>query len=150
MTVPATFTVIVFVPATVDWSVPVVCPLTPVEEPGCVRMFPEPLADNVTVCPDNGLPFPSSAVTVIVEVEVPFATSPVFGLATAVDLTALTPCAVKVTVGCALIWVEPIVTVMVFVSATVDVSVAVVLPFAPVDAGVETVLPEPLTLNDTV
>ena len=36
------------------------------------------------------------------------------------------------------------------VSGTMEVRVAVVWPFAPVGAGVETVLPEPLTLRDTV
>ena len=124
--------------------------MTSVCEAGCVRVLPEPGADNVTVCADIGLPLPLIACTVIVEVETPFATNPEFGLATAVDLAALTPRAVKVTVGCALICVLPIVIVMVFVSATVDSRVNVVWPFEAVAAGVDVVLPEPLTVFDTV
>src|SRR5262245_51407745 len=104
-------------------------------------MLPEPVTDNATAFPDNGLPFPSTAVTVIVELATPSATNPAFGLATAVELKALTPSEVKVTVGCALICVEAIETVMVFVSATVDLIVAVVWPLTPVGAGVETVFP---------
>ena len=115
-----------------------------------MRMFPEPVADTVTVWPDKGLPAPLIAVTVIVEVETPSAVNPVLGAAKAVELAALTPRAVKFTVGCALICVEPMVTVMVFVSATVDAIVAVVCPVTPVGAGVETVLLEPLTFNNTV
>jgi hypothetical protein len=52
--------------ATVERNVPVAWPLASVGDPGCVNVFPLPVAANATVAPWTGFPFPSRAVTVIV------------------------------------------------------------------------------------
>src|SRR5207248_595920 len=59
-------TLIVFVSALVELSVPVPWPLAPVEPVGWVRALLVPLAPRVTVTPLTGLPNSSFAVTVIV------------------------------------------------------------------------------------
>ena len=87
--VPLIVTVTVLVSATVDFSVAVVCPLAAVVA-GVDTVFPVPLTDNVTVTPEIGLLKASSAVTVIVETCVPSESTPVVGLAVAVELAALT------------------------------------------------------------
>src|SRR6266567_2335234 len=61
----------VFDSATVELRVPVATPLAFVVALGCVTVFPKPVALRMTVAPATGLPNPSRAVTVIVEVPVP-------------------------------------------------------------------------------
>src|SRR2546426_1099737 len=64
----------VFEPAAVEVSVPVATPLASVVPTGCVRVFPVVgLAASTTVAPWIGFPFPSFAVTVMVEVPLPAA-----------------------------------------------------------------------------
>jgi hypothetical protein len=63
----------VFDSATSELRVPVATPSAPVGPPGCVTVFPVPVAATTTVAPRIGLPNPSLAVTVIVEVPVPAA-----------------------------------------------------------------------------
>src|SRR6266487_4326997 len=63
----------VFDSATIELRVAVATPSAPVGPLGCVRVFPVPVADTTTVVPATGLPNPSLAVTVIVEVPVPAA-----------------------------------------------------------------------------
>ena len=86
----------------------------------------------------------------MVEVAELFAVTPVVGLAVAVELAALTAPATKPTVGCCVMVVPAMVTVMVFVSAFVDRIVKVVWPLAAVTAGTERVLPVPVELAVTV
>src|SRR5205809_946989 len=59
--------------ATSELSVPVATPLAFVGPPGCVSVFVRPVAARTTVAPRIGLPKPSRAVTVMVEVPVPAA-----------------------------------------------------------------------------
>jgi hypothetical protein len=62
----------VFDPAAVELRVPVATPVPSVVAAGCVRVFPVVgAAASATVAPPIGFPFPSRAVTVIVEVPVP-------------------------------------------------------------------------------
>ena len=63
----------VFDPAAVELKVPVATPLAFVVPPGCVSVFPVPVANNATVAPWIGLPLASRAVTVIVELPLPAA-----------------------------------------------------------------------------
>jgi hypothetical protein len=59
-------------PAAVELRVPVATPVPSVVAAGCVRVFPVVgAAASATVAPPIGFPFPSRAVTVIVEVPVP-------------------------------------------------------------------------------
>src|SRR6266545_2110513 len=58
----------VFVPATVELSVPVATPLALVVPLGCDNVLPLPVAASTTVAPLIGFPFASFAVTVIVAV----------------------------------------------------------------------------------
>ena len=68
---------------------PGVCPLASVGAAGCVSGFPVPDAFNVVVRPETALPKASFAVAVMVEAALPSATTPVVGVATAVDWLAL-------------------------------------------------------------
>jgi hypothetical protein len=61
-----TIAVMVFVPASVELKVPIICPSPPVVPEG-VRVLPVPVADRVTVAPLTGFPKSSSTVTVIVD-----------------------------------------------------------------------------------
>jgi hypothetical protein len=91
MTVPKIVTDIVSVPATVDFNVAVVWPLTSVAVVGCTSVLPEPVAATTTFAagiPDIGLLFASLAVTVMVVVVVPSAGTEL-GLAEIVELAAL-------------------------------------------------------------
>src|SRR5439155_1381493 len=63
----------VFVPFTVELSVPVATPLPSVGPTGCVTVFPVPVAASTTVAPLTGVPLASFAVTVIVDVSFPAA-----------------------------------------------------------------------------
>src|ERR1044072_5481449 len=85
--------------ATTELSVPVATPLAFVGPTGCVRVFPVPVAASTTVAPLMGLPSPSRAVTVIVDVPVPAAIGEV---ALTVDCAAETAPAATTTVA---VWV---------------------------------------------
>src|SRR6059036_772395 len=58
----------VFDSAAVELKLPVATPLALVVPIGWVRVFPVPVAASTTVAPGIGLPLPSRAVTVMVEV----------------------------------------------------------------------------------
>src|SRR5438309_39116 len=75
----------VFDSATVELSIPVATPLALVGPAGCVRVLAVPVAASTTVAPLMGLPNPSRAVTVIVEVALPAAISDVDLMITRVD-----------------------------------------------------------------
>jgi hypothetical protein len=79
----------VFVPATVELSVPVATPLAFVGPEGCVKVFPLPVAASTTVAPLIAFPFASFTVTVIVEVPLPTVID--VGAAATVDFEASTP-----------------------------------------------------------
>src|SRR5437867_2832875 len=79
----------VFVPFTVELSVPVATPLPSVGPTGCVTVFPVPVAASTTVAPLTGVPLASFAVTVIVDVSFPAAIDA--GDATTVERTGSTP-----------------------------------------------------------
>jgi hypothetical protein len=92
MSVPLMVTDTVLVPATVDFNVAVVWPLTSVAVAGCTSVLPEPVAATTTFAagiPGITLLFASLAVTVMVVVVVPSAVNEV-GLAEIVELAALT------------------------------------------------------------
>jgi hypothetical protein len=61
----------VFVPTSVELSVPVATPLPFVVPLGCVSVFPVPVAPSTTVEPLIGFPNPSFAVTVMVDFTLP-------------------------------------------------------------------------------
>src|SRR6266550_2060394 len=113
----------VFVPTTVDRSVPVATPLELVALAGCVSVLPEPVALSATVTPLTGLPFASRAVTVIVDVPLPAAID--VGDAVTVDCVAET-------------------------GPAVTVKLAVATPLPLVGAGWVNVLPEPVADSTTV
>src|SRR5207249_3127772 len=139
----------VFPSATVERSVPVTVPSAPVGPVGWVGVLPLPVAWRTTVAPVIGLPFASRAVTVIVEVPVP---ASIVAAATAtVACAAETAPLVTVTVA---VWVTAtplIVAEIVFPSATVEPSVPVTVPSAPVGpVGGVSVLPLPVAWSWTV
>src|SRR6266508_3566605 len=68
--VPFAVAEMTFDSATVELKVPVVTPLDSLG-PGCVKVFPLPVAERTTVAPWTGCPLSSFTVTVIVEVPVP-------------------------------------------------------------------------------
>src|SRR3989449_760307 len=117
----------VFDSGTTELSVPVATPLAFVLALGCVSVFPKPVADNATVAPGIGLPNPSLAVTVIVEVPVPAAIGDV---AVSVDWAAETAPAFTTTVAGCVMATASLVAETVFDSATVDDSVPVATPLA--------------------
>jgi hypothetical protein len=79
-----TATVIILVSAVVDAIVPVVVPLASVSA-GCTIVLFEPVAVSTTVRPAIGLPFARRITTVIVEVSMPLARTPLCGAAVTVD-----------------------------------------------------------------
>jgi len=118
----------VFASATVELNVPVAIPLALVVALGCVRVFPVPVAASATVTPWMGLPNPSLAVTVIVEVP-----PAVIGeVAVTVDWAAETVPAFTATVAVWVIAIALIVADTVFAPAAVDASVPVATPLASV------------------
>jgi hypothetical protein len=88
---------IVLVPAVVDRTLPVVCPVASVTAAGWVIVSAGRSELRLTVLPLTGLPFASRKVTVIVEAATPSATT-VVGLAVTVDVPASTAPAVPVAV----------------------------------------------------
>src|SRR5713101_10074330 len=119
----------VFDSATSEVRVPVAMPSASVGPPGCVRVFPVPVADSTTVAPGIGLPNPSLAVTVMVEVPVPAAIGEV---AVTVAWAADTVPAFTTTVAVWVIATALIVADTVFDPAAVDASVPVATPLASV------------------
>ena len=93
----------------------------------------------------------SIKVTVMVENAMPFAATPVLGLADAEELNALTAAATKVTWAVWVMLVVPTRALIVLVFACVEVNRAVVRPFASVAAGVVSeYAPPPATDRTTV
>src|SRR6185503_4366587 len=68
--VPLMVAEIVLASATDELRLPVAMPL-PLVGPGCVSVFPEPVAATTTLAPLTAFPFVSRAITVIVEVPLP-------------------------------------------------------------------------------
>src|SRR6185295_19354433 len=129
----------VFDSATSEVRVPVATPLASVGPPGCVRVFPVPVADSTTVAPGIGLPNPSLAVTVIVEVPVPAAIGDV---AVSVDTLADTAPAFTTTLAVCVIATALIVADTVLEPAMVALKVPVATPLAfVVPTGWVSVLP---------
>jgi len=120
----------VFEPAAVALRVPVATPLASVVSTGCVSVFPAVgVAASVTVAPSIGFPFPSRAVTVIVELPLPAAIGEV---ALTVDSAAETDAGLTTTVA---VWVMATVLIVadtVFDAATVELRVPVATPLASV------------------
>src|SRR5213080_4123011 len=139
---------IVFDSASVDASVPVATPSALVGPLGCVSVFCKPVAASTTVAPGIGLPNPSLAVTVIVDVPVPAAIGDV---AVSVDWPAETGPGFTTIVAVAVTPTPPIVADMTFDPAVVDERVPVATPFASVGpAGCMSALFAPLAASTTV
>src|SRR6266511_1261363 len=117
----------VFDSATGELRVAVATPSAPVGPPGWVSVLPKPVAATTTVAPWIGLPNPSFAVTVIVEVPVPAAIGDV---AVTVDCVAETAPAFTTMVAVCVMATPLIVTETVFAPAAVDESVPVATPLA--------------------
>src|SRR6266542_3309207 len=148
MAVPFAVAETVFVPATVELSVPVATPLAFVVPPGCVRVLPLPVAASTTVAPLIGFPFASFAVTVIVAVP---PTAMDVGEAATVDCEAETEPDVTVTVAVWVIAVPLAVAETVFASATVELRVPAATPLALVGPlAWVSVLPLPVAASTTV
>jgi hypothetical protein len=125
------------VPAVVDRTVPVVCPLAFVTAAGWTIVSVAPRDDaKVTVLPATGLLLVSRKVIVIVDVATPSAVT-VVGLATTVDALADTAPAVNVTAAVCVTVIASVVSVAVsvLVPAVVDRTVPVVCPLASVGAA---------------
>src|SRR6266545_1764781 len=149
MAVPFAVAETVFVPATVELSVPVATPLAFVVPPGCVRVLPLPVAASTTVAPPIGFPPASFTVTVTVAVPVPAVIE--VGEALTVDCAADTPPGVTVTVAVWVIAVPLAVAETVFASATVELRVPAATPLALVGPlAWVSVLPLPVAASTTV
>src|SRR5216683_4140813 len=141
VTLPFTFAVTVFGPATVELKVPVIWPFAAVVPTGCVRVFPVPVAARPTVAPLTGFPLASRTVTVMVDALDPLDAVIVTGAAPTSDCAALGPPAVPVAVNVTGLPVSvPDVAVRVLVPAvgpkvqlpTVAIPLALVVWAAPV------------------
>jgi hypothetical protein len=137
----------VFDSATVALKVPMATPLLFVG-PGCVKLFPLPVADSTTVAPLIACPPPSFTVTVIVALPLP-AVIDVADVCT-VDLEGETAADVTVTVARWVIAVPLAVADTVFPSATVELSVPVATPLAFVGPGCVRGFPLPEAASTTV
>jgi len=138
----------VFVPATVELSVPVATPLALVVPLGCDNVLPLPVAASTTVAPLIGFPFASFAVTVIVAVP---PTPMDVGEAATVDCEAETAPGFTVTDAVWVMAVPLAVAETVFTSATVELSVPAATPLELVGPlGWVRVLPLPVTERTTV
>ena len=82
--------VIVFVPATVELKVPIMCPSASVVPDG-VRVLPVPVAESVTVAPLTAFPKASLTVTVIVETLSPVLAVIGLGALTEIDWSLARP-----------------------------------------------------------
>src|SRR6266566_2595399 len=119
----------VFDSATAELNVPVATPSPLVGPVGWVSVFARPVAARTTVAPGIGLPKPSLAVTVIVEVPLPAVMGDV---AVTVDCVAETAPAVTSTVAVWVIATELMVAATVFDPAAVEASVPVATPLPSV------------------
>jgi hypothetical protein len=138
----------VFDSASVALKVPVATPLAFVAPPGCVSVFPVPVAASTTVAPAIGLPSPSRAVTVMVDVPFPAEMGEV---ALSVDSVPETAPAFTTTVAVWVMATALIVADTVFDSATVALKVPVATPLAFVGpTGWVSVFPVPVAANTTV
>ncbi len=119
------------VPDVSDVTVAMNCPLAFVVPLAGVSVSVVPrFDDNVTLAPDTKLLFTSRTVTVIVLVNIPFATTLV-GAATTVELVALTAPAVNVTVAVEVTFTLPFTTALIVaVPIVVDLTVPVICPLA--------------------
>ncbi len=124
---PFAAALITAVPEVNDVTVATNCPLPSVVPEAGVIVSVDPLVDDrVTLAPDTRLLFVSRTVTVIVEVDVPFATTLV-GLATTVEFVALTALATNVTVAVSVILILPFTTALIVAfPAVVDRTVPVI------------------------
>src|SRR5881397_1639697 len=138
----------VFDSATVELRVPVATPLPFVVPLGWVSVLPVPVAANTTAAPWIGLPKPSLAVTVIVDVPVPAVMGDVAATADSVPETVPV---VTITVA---VWVTAtplIVAETILSSATVELRVPVATPLAlVVPLGCVSVFPLPVAASTTV
>src|SRR6266567_1197512 len=149
MAVPLIVAETVFVPATVELKVPVATPVASVGPPGCVSVFPLPVAASTAVAPLIGLPLASLAVTVMVEVALPAAIDA--GAVVTVDCAADTGPGATVTVAVCVMAVPLAVAETVLVPAPVELRVPVVTPVASVvPLGCVRVLPFPVAASSTV
>jgi hypothetical protein len=138
----------VFDSATVELRVPVAIPLELVVALGCVRVLPVPVAARTTVAPDTGLPNPSRAVTVMVDVSDPAVIGDVVAT---LDCAPDTVLAVTTTVAVCVIPTVLIVADTVFDCATRELRVPVATPFALVGPpGWVSVFPVPVAASTTV
>src|SRR5439155_827201 len=127
--IPSIVAEIVLDSASVDASVPVVTPLALVVAAGCVRVLPPPVAASTTVAPVVGFPFPSRALTVIVELPLPAAIGDV---ALTVDWPADTGPAFTTTVAVCVTATPSIAADTVFDPAAVELRLPVTTPLASV------------------
>lgn len=135
----------VFVSAAVEAMVPVVCPAPSVATEGCTSVFPLPVAAKVALVPEIGLLKASRRRMVTTEVVVPSAKTFVLGEAEIVEFAAEGAPAVKVTEVVAVLNPVGVAMLIVFVSATVDLTVPVATPDAFVTtAGCVRVFPVPV------
>jgi len=129
----------IFDSATVELRLPVATPLAFVVVPGCVTVFPNPLALSTTVAPATGLPRASRAVTVIVDDPLPAVMGDV---AATLDCPPETVLASTTTVAVCVIATVLIVADTVFDPATGELSPPVATPSAlVVPLGCVTVVP---------
>jgi len=124
----------VLVPAAVDLIVAVACPEAFVVEPGCAKVFPDPVAAIVVVAPTTGLLFASRRVIVRVEVVVPSAVTPLEGDAERVEFATTAEPATKVTLPVTDVRLAGVAMLRVFACATVEAIVPVATPDALVIA----------------
>src|SRR5919106_244290 len=138
-------------PAPVELSVPVAAPFASVGPAGWVRVLPVPVAARTTVAPLTGLPKSSRAVTVMMLLPEPVLAPIAPGAAETVLLAALTAPTPTVTVVVWGIAVPLIVPETTLAPATVELSVPVATPVAPVGPpGWVRVLPVPVAARTTV
>src|SRR6266700_2239786 len=138
----------VFDSATAELNVPVATPSPLVGPVGWVSVFARPVAARTTVAPGIGLPKPSLAVTVIVDVPVPAAIGDV---AVSVDWPAETGPGFTTIVAVAVTATPPIVADTTFEPTVVDDRVPVATPFASVGpAGCVSALFAPVAASTTV
>jgi len=134
--------------ATAELNVPVATPSPLVGPVGWVSVFARPVAARTTVAPGIGLPKPSLAVTVIVDVPVPAAIGDV---AVSVDWPAETGPGFTTIVAVAVTPTPPIVADTTFDPAVVDERVPVATPFASVGpAGCVSAVFAPVAASTTV
>src|SRR6266550_3416468 len=147
--IPSIVAEMVFAPAAVERRVPVATPVASVAPPGCVRVFPVPVAASTTDASLIGLPLASLAVTVIVDVALPAGIE--LGAVVTVDCAADTGPGATVTVAVCVIAVPLAVAETVLVPAPVELRVPVATPVASVvPLGCVRVLPLPVVASTTV